>query len=69
MEHERLDYFRDVIISSDQPALAQVVHGKTASSPFFGIQFISALTEEALLTFDHRDGRWRWDLSRIQARG
>ena len=36
---------------------------------FFGIHFISALTEEALLTFDHRDGRWRWDLSRIQARG
>jgi predicted ATPase len=57
VEHECLDYFRDVIISRDQPPLAQVVHEKTAVNPFFGIQFISALTEEALLTFDHRDGR------------
>jgi hypothetical protein len=40
VEHERLDYFRDVIISSDQRPLAQVVHEKTAGNPFFGIQFI-----------------------------
>ena len=49
--------------------LAQLVHEKTAGNPFFAIQFISALAEEALLTFDHGDGRWSWDLGRIQAKG
>jgi predicted ATPase len=49
--------------------LAQLVHEKTAGNPFFFIQFISALAEEALLTFDHGDRRWSWDLGRIQAKG
>ena len=49
--------------------LAQLVHEKTAGNPFFAIQFISALAEEALLTFDHGDGRWSWDLNRIHAKG
>ena len=49
--------------------LAQLVHGKTAGNPFFAIQFISALAEEGLLTFDHGNGRWSWDLSRIHAKG
>jgi predicted ATPase len=49
--------------------LAQLVHEKTAGNPFFAIQFISALAEEALLTFDHSDARWTWDLHRIHAKG
>jgi PAS domain S-box-containing protein len=49
--------------------LAQVVHEKTAGNPFFTIQFITALAEEALLTFDHGAGRWCWDLNRIHAKG
>jgi PAS domain S-box-containing protein len=49
--------------------LARLVRNKTAGNPFFAIQFISALAEEALLTFDHAHGRWSWDLSRIQAKG
>jgi predicted ATPase len=49
--------------------LAQLVHEKTAGNPFFAVQFISALAEEALLTFDHGDGRWSWDLNHIQAKG
>jgi PAS domain S-box-containing protein len=49
--------------------LAQLVHEKTGGNPFFAIQFLSALAEEALLTFDHSDGRWSWNLSRIQAKG
>ena len=36
--------------------LAQLVHEKTAGNPFFVIQFLSALAEEGLLTFDHDDG-------------
>ncbi len=49
--------------------LAQLVHEKTAGNPFFAIQFIYALAEEALLTFDHGEGRWSWDLNRIHAKG
>ena len=69
--------------------LARLVHEKTGGNPFFAIQFISALAEEALLSFDRgsarlrqasegrchfgdgfaRQGRWSWDLSRIQAKG
>ena len=36
--------------------LAQLVHEKTAGNPFFLIQFLHALAEEGLLTFDHDDG-------------
>ena len=49
--------------------LAQLVHEKTAGNPFFAIQFISALADEGLLTFDHSAGRWSWDLDRIHAKG
>ena len=49
--------------------LAQLVHEKTAGNPFFAIQFLSALAEEALLAFDHGAARWRWDLERIRAKG
>src|SRR5262249_29598170 len=38
-------------------------------NPFFSIQFISALADEEMLTFDHADARWRWDVSRIDAKG
>jgi predicted ATPase len=50
-------------------ALAQLVHEKTGGNPFFSIQFISALTEEGLLSFEHDAARWSWDLERIYARG
>jgi PAS domain S-box-containing protein len=50
-------------------SLAQLVHDKTSGNPFFAIQFITTLAEEALLTFDHSAGRWSWDLNRIQAKG
>ena len=49
--------------------LAQLIHGKTAGNPFFAIQFIHALVEEALITFEHGDARWRWDLDAIRAKG
>ena len=49
--------------------LAQLIHEKTAGNPFFAIQFISALAEESLLTFDHGDARWSWDMDRIHAKG
>ena len=49
--------------------LAELVHEKTAGNPFFVIQFLSALVEEGLLTFDHGAARWFWDLTRIHAKG
>jgi PAS domain S-box-containing protein len=49
--------------------LAQLIHDKTAGNPFFAIQFLSALAEEALLTFDHGEAQWTWDLNRIHAKG
>jgi predicted ATPase len=50
-------------------ALTELIHEKTAGNPFFTIQFISALVEEDLLTFDYAEGRWIWDLNSIHARG
>jgi predicted ATPase/tRNA A-37 threonylcarbamoyl transferase component Bud32 len=50
-------------------SLAQLVHEKTAGNPFFAIQFMYALAEEALFTFDHGAGQWSWDLQRINAKG
>ena len=49
--------------------LAQLVHEKTGGNPFFSIQFISELVDDALLIFDHANGQWQWDLSRIDAKG
>jgi PAS domain S-box-containing protein len=49
--------------------LANLVHEKTDGNPFFVIQFLTALADEGLLSFDHGERRWSWDLQRIQAQG
>jgi serine/threonine protein kinase len=49
--------------------LSQLVHEKTAGNPFFLIQFLRALAEEGLLTFEHDRERWPWDLDRIRTKG
>ncbi|SDR58981.1 PAS domain S-box-containing protein [Rhizobiales bacterium GAS113] len=49
--------------------LAQLIHEKTVGNPFFAIQFISALAEEGLLTFNHGVKQWYYDLNRIHAKG
>jgi PAS domain S-box-containing protein len=54
---------------ADVAPLARLVHEKTGGNPFFAIQFISALAEEALLRFDHDAARWDWDLDRLHAKG
>ena len=48
--------------------LAQLVHDKTAGNPFFAMQFIGALADDGLLTFDHGQGCWSWDVDRIHAK-
>ena len=49
--------------------LADLVFKKTAGNPFFTIQFLSALAEEALLTFDPDEAAWGWDLPRNPRQG
>ncbi len=49
--------------------LGDLVFEKTGGNPFFTIQFLSALAEEALLTFDPGTATWTWDLPRIRAKG
>ncbi len=53
----------------DAAPLARLVQEKTGGNPFFAIQFLTALTEEGLLIFDHRGARWSWDLEKIRAKG
>jgi predicted ATPase len=49
--------------------LAKLVHEKTGGNPFFAIQFLSSLADEGLLTFDHGNRQWSWDLDHIHAKG
>ncbi|NEU94677.1 ATP-binding sensor histidine kinase [Bradyrhizobium uaiense] len=49
--------------------LARLVQEKTAGNPFFATQFLRALADERLLTFDHGVSQWTWDLDRIRAKG
>ncbi|MCK1595035.1 ATP-binding sensor histidine kinase [Bradyrhizobium sp. 164] len=49
--------------------LAARVSEKTAGNPFFVVQFITTLVDEALIAFDYADARWCWDLGRIDAKG
>lgn len=50
-------------------ALAALVHGKTRGNPFFTLQFISMLSTEGLLAFDHEKSRWEWSLDAIRGKG
>jgi predicted ATPase/signal transduction histidine kinase/GAF domain-containing protein len=49
--------------------LAELVFEKTGGNPFFVIQFVTALADEGLLTFDPDAAAWRWNLHRIRAKG
>jgi transcriptional regulator with GAF, ATPase, and Fis domain/predicted ATPase len=49
--------------------LAERVHQKTDGNPFFAIQFLMALHDEGLLSFDSMAGRWTWDMPRLEAKG
>ncbi|MCA1458264.1 AAA family ATPase [Bradyrhizobium sp. BRP22] len=46
--------------------IAELAYEKTGGNPFFLTQFLQALAEEKLLTFDHDKRQWRWDLERIE---
>ncbi len=46
--------------------LAKVLREKTSGNPFFLKQFLQALKDERLLTFDRGCSCWQWDLEQIQ---
>ena len=48
--------------------LAQLLQEKTGGNPFFVNQFLYALADESLLSFDPTKTRWSWDLGRIHAK-
>ncbi|PSO24786.1 AAA family ATPase [Bradyrhizobium sp. MOS002] len=48
--------------------LVKLVYEKTGGNPFFAIQFLSALADEAMLVFDQSRAQWSWDLDCIHAK-
>jgi len=48
--------------------LAQLVNERTGGNPFFAIQFMIALADEGLITFDRVAEAWAWDIDRIHAK-
>jgi PAS domain S-box-containing protein len=49
--------------------LTELVFEKTRGNPFFVIQFVLALEEQGLLTFDPKSAAWDWDLVQIKGQG
>ncbi|XYH94004.1 AAA family ATPase [Sorangium sp. So ce1128] len=49
--------------------LSRLVYEKTGGNPFFVLQFLIALHQEGLITFDVEEGRWRWDIAAIRDKG
>ena len=49
--------------------LAELVHRKTDGNPFFINELLKTVHQEGLITFDGQEGRWRWDIARLKARG
>ncbi|WP_437872898.1 AAA family ATPase [Sorangium sp. So ce363] len=49
--------------------LSRLVCEKTGGNPFFVLQFLIALHQEGLITFDAEQGRWRWDIAAIRDKG
>ena len=47
--------------------LSTLVETKTGNNPFFVLQFLAALHERGLLSFDREARSWTWDLGSIRA--
>ena len=58
----------DTLLCSTKIAapLARLVYQRTQGNPFFTTQFLTALYEDNLVTFDSNVGYWQCDLSQIQ---
>lgn len=47
-------------------ALADIVHTKTLGNPLFVRQYLNAMTERNLLTFNMGQMKWKWDVEEIK---
>lgn len=48
--------------------LTQLVYQKTKGNPFFSTQFLKALYDEGLITFNSERGYWQCDITQIKAK-
>ncbi|GAA6617721.1 hypothetical protein NUACC26_035320 [Scytonema sp. NUACC26] len=46
--------------------LTQLVYQKTRGNPFFSTQFLKALYEDGLITFDWKGGNWQCDIAKVK---
>lgn len=53
---------------ADVLPLAELVHNKTAGNPLFASQFLTALKDDGLITFEPGMRRWMWDEASIASR-
>jgi len=69
-QHDLGHFIKDSIHCSFSYAssLTHLVHHKTAGNPFFVIQFLHALREDGLLSFDYSAAAWTWDAARIRGK-
>lgn len=49
--------------------LAELLAEKTGGNPFFVLEFMAALADDGLVTFDRARRAWQWDVARIRAKG
>jgi predicted ATPase/transcriptional regulator with GAF, ATPase, and Fis domain len=49
--------------------LAELLVAKTQGNPFFAIQFLTALHDDGLITFDRERGHWSFDTGAVAAAG
>ncbi len=48
--------------------LTQLVYQKTQGNPFFSTQFLKALHDDGLITFDFECGYWQCDIAQVKAK-
>jgi len=50
---------------SQTKELTELVYRKTLGNAFFTCEFLKSLYEEELLTYDHTQNQWNWEIKRI----
>lgn len=50
---------------NDILSLAELVFAKTGGNPFFTTQFLTALADDELITFDQDSSSWQWDVDQL----
>ncbi|MEG4987001.1 AAA family ATPase [Microcoleus sp. BR0-C5] len=46
--------------------LTELVYQKTQGNPFFATQFLKALHQDGLITFENKSGHWQCDISKVR---